>query len=338
MTTASPRPSPERILESLGSFQVTAALKTAIELELFTAIGEGVNQAAALANRCRAAERGVRILCDFLVVQGFLLKADNSYSLGPDSAMFLDRRSPAYIGSVANFMASPLMMDAARVLPEAVRKGGTALSSKGAFEPEHPIWVEFARSMAPLQGMVAEVLAGALRPEEGANGKVLDIAAGHGLFGVALARRNPKAEIYAVDWPAVLAVARENAEKAGVASRHHSICGDAFTTDFGAGYDLILITNFLHHCDPPAIESFMRKVHSALKPGGYACTVEFVPNPDRVSPSFPGIFSLVMLELTAAGQAYTFAEFDRMFSAAGFASSELRPLAPSASSAILSKK
>jgi len=323
---------------ALGSFQVTGALKAGIELEIFTAIGEGAADAAAIAARCRTSERGARILCDFLVVHEFLVKSGDRYALAAESAAFLDRRSPAYMGSAANFIASPLMMDAARSLPDAVRKGGTVLGRQGAFEPEHPIWVEFARSMAPLQGGVAEALAGVVGAEDGANGKVLDIAAGHGLFGVALARRNPKAEIYAVDWPAVLAVARENAEKAGVAARHHSIPGDAFTTDFGSGYDLILVTNFLHHCDSPAIEAFMRKVHAALKPGGRAVTVEFVPNPDRVSPPFAGGFSLLMLELTAGGQAYTFAEFDAMLRAAGFASNELRPLPPAASSAILSRK
>ena len=89
------QPSPERFFEVMNAYQQTAALKAAIELDLFTAIGEGAETAPALAQRCRASERGTRILCDYLVAIGFLSKDGSRYSLTADSAMFLDRRSPA---------------------------------------------------------------------------------------------------------------------------------------------------------------------------------------------------------------------------------------------------
>jgi ubiquinone/menaquinone biosynthesis C-methylase UbiE len=340
MTTASqnPQPTPERIFQAVNAYQLTEALKAAIELDIFTAIGEGADTAAAIARRCKTAERGARILCDFLVVHEFLIKKDNRYSLTPESAAFLDRRSPMCIGACTNFLTSPMFVDGFRDLAAVVRKGGTMMGAAGTLAPEHPIWIEFARSMAPLQAMPAESMARLLRADSGAKWKVLDIAAGHGLFGIALARHNPNAEIYAVDWPKVLEVAKENARKVGVASRHHAIPGDAFAVEFGKDYDLVLVTNFLHHCDPPAIEKFMRKVHAALKPGGRAATLEFIPNDDRVSPPIPAAFSLIMLGSTPAGDAYTFAEFDRMFRNAGFASSELHPLPPSPANVIVSKK
>ncbi len=106
--------------------------------------------------------------------------------------------------------------------------------------------------------------------------KVLDIAAGHGMFGITIAQRNPEAEIVALDWAAVLEVANENAVKAGVDARYSTIAGSAFNVDYGDGYDLVLITNFLHHFDPPTNETFLRRVHAALKPGGKAITLEFV--------------------------------------------------------------
>ena len=122
--------------------------------------------------------------------------------------------------------------------------------------------------------------------------KVLDIAAGHGIFGIAMARQNPEAQIYAADWPKVLEVARQNAEQAGVTSRYHIIPGSAFDVQFGSDYDLALITNFLHHFDPPTCTNFLRKVHTALKRGGRAAILEFVPNPDRVTPPTAAAFSL----------------------------------------------
>ncbi len=339
MTTASqtPRPTPERIFQSLNGYQLTAALKAAIELDVFSAIGAGADTAGAIASRCHASQRGARILCDYLVAQGFLTKSGDRYGLAPDAAAFLDRRSPTYVGACANFIASPFIQDEFRNLTGAVRKGGTVMGTEGSLAPEHPMWVEFARSMAPLQSLIAEMIAKLIDADSGVKCKVLDVAAGHGMFGVTLARHNPNAEIYAVDWPAVLEVAKENAQKAGVSSRFHTLPGDAFQVEFGSQYDLVLLTNFLHHCDPPAIEAFMRKVHAALKPGGRAVTLEFIPNDDRISPRGPALFAIIMLATTPAGDTHPFSEYDRMFRTVGFAKNELHVL-PTMHSVIISTK
>lgn len=332
------QPNPIRIFETLNAFQHTAALKAAVELDVFTAIGEGANTSEALARHCAAAQRGMRILCDYLVILGFLTKEGNRYGLTRDSAMFLDRRSPACIASVTLFMASSFAVDASKDLASAVRKGGTILPDNGTTAPENPIWVKFARGMAPLMVPPSEHIAQLLRADEGQKWKVLDIAAGHGLFGVTIARHNPNAEIFAVDWPGVLAVAKENAEKAGVGSRHHAFPGSAFDVNFGSGYDIVLLTNFLHHFDPPTNEKLLRKIHAALVPGGRVVTLEFVPNDDRVSPPVAASFSLTMLSGTPAGDAYTFAEFERMFRNAGFRSCELHTVPPGFQHVIISHK
>jgi SAM-dependent methyltransferase len=330
-------PGPERIFETLNAYQKTAALKTAIELDVFTAISQGTNTTAALAKKCQASERGIRILCDFLVVNGFLAKNGLLYELAPDSAIFLNKRSPAYIGSAVGFLTLPELTGAFKDLTAIVRKGGSLDGDATTTEPDSPKWVEFARSMAPLQKLPAEAVAESLDAGAGAKWKVLDIAAGHGMYGVTIAKHNPNAEIFAVDWPRVLDVAKENAQTAGVASRYHALPGNAFDVQFGKDYDLALITGFLHHFDQAAIETLLRKVYSALKPGGAAVTVEFVPNEDRVTPTIPAAFSMVMLGSTRAGDAYPFSEYERMFRAAGFSSSELRRT-PGPQSIIISRK
>jgi len=170
--------------------------------------------------------------------------------------------------------------------------------------------------------MPAQFIADLVRAESGASWKALDIAAGHGIFGITIARGNPNARIVALDWPKVLEVARENAQKAGVADRYETIAGSAFEADFGSGYDLVLLTNFLHHFDPPTCEGLLRKVHSSLKPGGKAITLEFVPNEDRVSPPTAAAFSLMMLGSTPSGDAYTFSEYEHMFRNTVFSSSK----------------
>ena len=148
---------------------------------------------------------------------------------------------------------------------------------------------------------------------------MLDIAAGHGIFGITIAQRNPQAEVVAVDWPRVLTVATENAVALGVAARHTTVPGDAFTVDWGAGYDVALVTNFLHHFDVPTCTAFLEKVHASLNEGGRVVILEFVPNEDRVSPSDSGSLRAVDAgRARRSGDAYTMAELTSMSEAAGF--------------------
>jgi ubiquinone/menaquinone biosynthesis C-methylase UbiE len=331
------QPTPERIFATFTAYQQTEALQAAIELDLFTGIGEGKQTIEQLALHCQASERGIRILGDYLALMGFLTKDGGRYALAPDAAAFLDRRSPAYFGSAGTFLNSPMLTRSFAVLTAAVRKGGTAADELGSVAPEHPVWVDFARAMAPMMAMPAELLAGLL-DAAGRPGKVLDVAAGHGLFGIALARQNPQTVITALDWPAVLAVAEENARAAGVSERYRLLPGSAFEVDYGTGYDLVLLTNFLHHFDVPTCEGLLRKVHAALAPGGRAAALEFVPNDDRVSPPGTAGFSLIMLATTPAGDAYTFAEFDRMFRTAGFSATEFHPLPPSPEQVVIAHR
>lgn len=319
-------PNPALIFDTLLAFQRTAALRAAIELNVFAAIGEGPGDVASLAGRCSASERGIRILCDYLTVIGLLTKEDGRYRHSPTSAVFLDPRSPACMASVSRFLGNPAMTDPCAHLADIVRSGHTTLSGQGSVEPENPVWVEFARSMAPMVapmtaplGEIAlEGLAGPVR--------VLDIAAGHGLFGIEVAKQNPQAHIVAVDWAAVLEVAKGNARKAGVADRYETRPGSAFDVDFGGPYDIVLLTNFLHHFDHAACVGLLKKVHSALKPGGRAAALEFVPNEDRVSPPAPAAFSMVMLTTTASGDAYTFRELEAMYREAGYGHVTAQPL------------
>jgi ubiquinone/menaquinone biosynthesis C-methylase UbiE len=324
--------------ETLNAYQRTAALKAAIELDLFTAIAEGTNTVRSLAKSRQATERGVRILCDFLAAIEILIKHDEHYSLTEESARLLDRHSPACIASAAGFLTLPEVVDSFKDLTGVVRNGLPELAGEGTIEPENPIWVDFARSMGPLQAPTAETIARVLHSGAGESWKVLDIAAGHGVFGIAVARHNPNAEIFAVDWPAVLEVARENARHAGVEARYHGIPGSAFEVDFGCGYDVILLTGFLHHFGPAAIGTLLRKLRAALAQNGRVATLEFVPNEDRVTPPETATWTINMLAMTRSGDAYTFAEYQRMFRSAGFSTNELVRLPANPQSVILSRE
>lgn len=232
-------PSPALVFETLFAYQRTAALRAAIELDLFRAIGEGPGDVASIARRCAASERGTRILCDFLTVIGLLSKTDGRYANTATSALFLDPLSPACVASTARFLGLP------------------------------------------------------------------DIA---------------------VDWASVLEVALANAGRAGVRDRYETRAGSAFEVEYGGPHDVALLTNFLHHFDPPTCVGLLKKVHAALKRGGRIAALEFVPNEDRVSPPMAASFSLTMLATTAAGDAYTLPELAAMYREAGFADVSARPV------------
>ena len=331
-------PSPQLFFDTVNAYQRTAALRAAIELNLFTAVGEGNETTAELARACQASERGLRILCDYLVVLGFLSKQDDRYRLTPDSKMFLDRRSQAYVGGAIEFLLSPMLTEGFKDVAAAVRRGGTVMSEEGTVAPEHPVWVHFARAMAPLMRMPAQLMTKLIDYDPDRKLKVLDIAAGHGVFGIAVAERFPNAEIIALDWPNVLEVARENAQRAGVGTRYSTLPGSAFEVEFGSNYDLILLTNFLHHFDEATCVRLLEKAHGALAEGGRAVTLEFVPDEDRVAPPGAAGFSLVMLASTPHGDAYTFTELERMFKKAGFSQSELHELPPTFQRVVISEK
>jgi len=321
---------PAAVFDCFTAYQKTAAMQAAVDIGLFSAIAAGANTVPAIAKASAASPKGVRVLCDYWTVQGLLVKAGNSYQLTPEAANFLDRKSPAYLGGVMGFLNGPIKPFFER-LTHAVRNGGR--ETVGSVETEYDGWVPFAREMGAMMFPAAQAISKLVGPVSGA---VLDVAAGHGLFGIVLAQANPNVRVTALDWPNVLAVAKQHAAGMGVGDRYTTIAGDAFTVDLKGPYDLILLTNLLHHFDREQCTALLKRLRAALRPGGKLVTLEFVPNEDRVSPPMSATFPLVMLASTARGDAYTFAELDQMLRAAGFGQSKLHQPEDSAQQIIVS--
>lgn len=321
-------PRPDLYFETVFAYQRTAALRAAVHLDLFTAVDEGARTVPEIATRCATPERSTRVLCDYLAVIGFLKKTGETYGLTPETAAFLSKRSPSYLGTTVDFLASPAMMSNFDTLTDTVRSGTIAPANNNTVADDNPMWVQFAHAMVPMMMPAAQDIAEALHISLAGPLRVLDIAAGHGIFGIVLAQRNPRVEVVAVDWASVLDVARENAAKMGVGDRYHVLPGDAFDVDFGTSFDVALVTNFLHHFDRATCVSFLRKVAGALQPRGRAAILEFVPNDDRISPPVAAAFTLSMLAGTPSGTTYTVSELRGMAQEAGFSSMTARPAPP----------
>lgn len=327
---------PERFFQACQGFHLSYALKAAVSLDLFTGIGAGHTTPSALADWSGASERGVRILCDFLCIQQFLEKGDEGYKLTEESKTFLNRESPLFVGDMVHFLVSDWQTGFFQDLTEAVRKGGS-IHGQRPLEVEDEMWINFARNMAPTMVPAAEFIAENLASAGVDPENVLDIAAGHGMFGIAVARRFPESQIVAVDWPGVLSVAKENVKKAGLSDRFQMRPGNAFQVEFGESYDAALLTNFLHHFDLETCTELLKKIRRALAHGGCLATLEFIPDPGRLTPPPAAAFPLTMLATTENGDAYTFEELESTLKAAGFDDNELLDLPITPQRVILSR-
>lgn len=329
--------SPELFFETVNGYYRTAAVRAAVELDLFSITAEAPITAESLACACRASQRGVRMLCDYLVHLGFLCKSADRYFMTPDVTAFLDKKSPGYLGGSLEFFLAPDVTAAFANLTDVVRAGELTKSRNGVLDPDDPLWVTFARAMQPMMILPSFLLADLVdrsdRPQ-----KVLDVGAGHGLFGIAFARRNPRAQVIALDWANVLAVARENAKAAEVIDQCEFLPGDAFDVDFGHDYDVILFANFLHHFDKPTCEKILAKARRSLAVNGRVIAFDFIADEGKTSPALAATFLMTMLATTPAGDVYTQTELQQMFANAGFSHSECRDLKPALQKVVISRK
>ena len=330
---ASERPTPERILSAFSAHERTAALLAGIELELFTAIGEGATTSEALARRTGAAERGVRILADYLVVDGLLTKHEGSYGLAPDAAAFLDRRSPMYLGSMSRFLGNQDFIRRFGRLVEAVRRGGS-VEEKHMVVPEQPLWVEFARGMAPMMAPTAGQVAEAVGRAE----RVLDLAAGHGLFGIAVGEGQPGRHGRGAG---LGGGARRRARERRTGRRGRPVQHAAGERVRGG------LRRGIRPGADPQLPSPLRSAHLRRPPApgarraragraGRDRRVRARPGPGvaadtgGVQPQDAGDH--------AGGDAYTYAELERMCREAGFTATEMRPLAPAPQSLVIARR
>ena len=166
---------------------------------------------------------------------------------------------------------------------------------------------------------------------------VLDIGAGSGVWGIALAKQSPRVRIRAVDWPLVLEVTKRVAARHGVADRLTAAPGEFFEADFGEGHQVATVGHILHSEGRDRSRRLLKKIWSALAPGGTIAIQEFVPNEERTGPLHTLIFAVNMLVNTDEGNTFTFAEMSAWLSEAGYVNPRLLDV-PSVSPLVLADK
>lgn len=313
--SSQPQVSPQRILSTLQAYRDAAALNTAIELELFTRIAHGTDTVNRIASELSVPARGIRLLCDFLVGAGLIIKDDEELKLAPDVAIFLDRRSPSYLGGAAGKLYSTPLLRGFERLTEYIR---------GQEPGEHaivaPDCLDIARGLTD-PAAAARAFADLLVLPGGPL-KILDAGAGDGIYGIAIAARYPEAIIVAADRPAALKTAHENAARAKLGTRYQNIPGDLLAMPFGRNFNAALCACGLYQLDPPQIDLLMKRIRDALKKNGQLMILEFLAEDQ---PEYAG-FGLTMLTATRRGGAYTMAEIKDKLRLAGFVFLGSQPL------------
>jgi len=298
-------------------------LNTAIELELFTRIAHGTDTANKIAAELGVPARGIRLLCDSLAGSGLIIKDGEDLQLSPDAAMFLDRRSPSYLASAAGTLYSTALLRGFERLTDLVRGRGSAQESPGPSGCQ-PDWFDVARGLTDPAAAV-RAFANTVSFPRGPI-KILDIGAGDGAYGIAIAERYREAIIVAVDRPAALKVAQENAARAELGTRYQSIPGGLLAMPFGKDYDAAIIAGCLLQLDPAQIIVLMKRIRDMLKKAGQLTILEFLleDTPDFAR-EYAG-FGLTMLTASRRGTAYSTAEVQDMLRSSGFGSIESRRL------------
>ena len=315
MNTEAPSPL-EQIMQMNFSFAPSCIMTASLRLNLFSHLAAGAGTVAEVARAADSSERGTRMLLDALAGFGLLTKSGERYELTPHARQYLVRESPDYAGGLAE---SGRAFEAWTHLDECVRTGRPLrrVETKEMAEEFFPMLVRTLHvvNREPARRTALALGAGT----EGKGLRVLDVAAGSGVWGIAFAEADPEARVTAQDFPGVLPTTREYVRRHGLEERFDFLAGDLKEVDFGESqYDMALLGNIVHSEGEESSRELFRRLRRALRPGGRVVVIDMLPNDARTGPPYQLIFALNMLVNTERGDTYTLAEYTRWLNEAGF--------------------
>jgi ubiquinone/menaquinone biosynthesis C-methylase UbiE len=293
-------------------------MEAAVRHGIFDLLDQGPRTLEEIAGDTGASRRGLRAILNALVGLQLLSKdGGGRYALTPESSAFLVSSRPGYIGGMLRH-ASRDLIPRWLSLTETVHTGTNDLAA-GHQKSSAEFFHDFVADIMPMSVAPAKALAEALRVADAAAPlSVLDVAAGSGVWSIMLAKRSPQVRVTAVDWPGVLEVTREMAERFGVADRYTYIGGDLATADFGRGHHIATLGHILHALGETGSRALLQKTYDSLGPGGTIAIQEFLVNDDRTGPPMALIFAVNMLVGTEEGDTFSFQEIAGWLREAGF--------------------
>ncbi|MFB3815536.1 MAG: methyltransferase [Terriglobales bacterium] len=303
-------PVPEALNQLVRGFMSSRAVLTAIELDIFTAVGQGA-RAAEVAGRTGADARAAEMLLNALASLGLLEKREGVFHNTPLTTQFLTEGSPD--NARPGLMHTVNLWTRWSTLTACVRRGAAVATGGARDEAQTRAFIAaMDRNASELAPQTARAVGDGVR-------RMLDLGGGSGAYSIAFAKANPELRAEILDLPEVLALTNEYIAAAGVADRVTTRAGDMLTDDFGEGYDLVLLAAICHMFSPDQNRSLFKRAYQALAPGGKLMVRDFILEPDKTAPEFAALFSLNMLVNTPAGASYSEEEYTAWMREAGFA-------------------
>ncbi len=317
-TATATQVTPERIMQFAWAYAPPLIIEAAIRNGIFDHLDAGPKTIQELTAVTGASQRGITAIANVLVGLELLAKdGEGKLSLTPESAAFLVRSKPSFMGGLILHTSGHLIPRWLH-LNDVVRTG-EPFRSVNQEESGSEFFENFVVDIFPMSYPPAKVLAAHLQLSEAKSPvRVLDLAAGSGVWGIALAQSSSNVRVSAVDWPGVIETTKKMVNKFGLADQFSFTPGDLQHADFGSGYDIATLGHILHSEGEKRSKELLVKTFNALAPGGTIAVQEFLVNKDRTGPANGLIFAVNMLINTDEGSTWSFEEIGSWLKDAGF--------------------
>jgi ubiquinone/menaquinone biosynthesis C-methylase UbiE len=330
------KPAPDRLMQLSWGYAPPLIIEAAVKQRLFDLLDAAPKTAPQLAKAAGASVRGVSSICNALVGLRLLARVGDRYKLTPESATFLVSHKPGYHGAFFRHISTQLIPKWLAL--EKIVRTGRPVTTVNSEKLGASFFAKFVASIFPLSYSAAKALGQHLRiPKAKSPVSVLDLAAGSGVWGIALAEQSPLVSISAVDWPPVLPVTKRIARRHGVGNRFTMIPGDLLQVQFGKNHHVATLGHILHSEGPARSRKLLKKTFAALAPGGTIAVMEFLVNRERTDPVVALLFAVNMLVNTEEGDTFSFEEISGWLREAGFIKPRLLKV-PAVSPLVLATK
>jgi SAM-dependent methyltransferase len=303
---------PKDVMAVARGFMRSRIILTAVELDLFTRIGDGTRTAGALAAGLGCDARALARVLDCCVTFGLLSKEGDAYALAGEGATYSSRHPET---------ARPMLLHMSRLwdswsdLTEVVRQGpGAERRTMTPMDQESR--TAFIGAMHVIGRTLSEEIADSL--DLGGFKRLLDVGGGSGTYTIAFLKKNPGMEGVIFDLKDVIPMAGDRLRNEGLLGRVELVAGDFYADELPKGCDLALLSAIIHQNGPQQNLELYKKIMRALEPGGSIVIRDHIMDASRTDPPEGALFAINMLVNTREGDTYTFEEVRGALAVAGF--------------------
>lgn len=310
--------SPDPLHVMARRFWEDKAFLTAVELDMFSAIGSERCTGEQIAQRLGTDQGATEKLLNALTAMKLLEKSNNQYKNTQLTLLYLDVQSEHYLGTALKHNAH--LWYSWSNLTDIVRTGqrqrDDKKSKKNTAELEAFIGAMHANGMVRAPDVV-----NTLNLDDVKN--ILDVGGGSGAYAIAFAEQLPHAQVTVFDLPDVVPLTRTYVADAGLSRRITVRMGDYNEDTFGTGFDLVFVSSIIHSLNDKSNQVLIKKCAAALRKNGLIVIRDFFMDENKSGPLFSTLFALNMLVATEQGDTYTPVEVTSWLHNAGFTHVEI---------------